>query len=297
MQVLRARGVSKSFGRRRVLEDVSLEVRQGEVVGIVGPNGAGKTTLIRTLLGILKRDSGEVELMGRDPFKDPRARSRVGAVFERPSLPGALPVREVLEYAADVIGAPRDTVEWAIEVSGLKGHEWKRFPELSAGLKQRAALAHALLGRPRLVIADEPTSNLDPVERVKVLDTMAALAKGAGVSFLVTSHILHEIVRIADRVVILSSGRVVTSGSLEEVSSRLGRFVRVRTPQPHKLAESLSAAGFKVEVRGLSVLVRHEGEGLRSLLKTLADLVGEVSIYSIDMVEAGLEEVLGGAAV
>jgi ABC-2 type transport system ATP-binding protein len=297
LQVLRARGVSKSFGRRRVLENVSLEVKQGEVVGIVGPNGAGKTTLIRILLGILKRDAGEVELMGRDPFKDPRARSRVGAVFERPSLPGALPVREVLEYAADVIGAPRDAVEWAIEASGLRGHEWKRFPELSAGLKQRAALAHALLGRPRLVIADEPTSNLDPVERVKVLDTIAALARGSGVSFLVTSHILHEIVRIADRVVILSSGRVVTSGSIEEVSSRLGRIVRIRTPQPHKLADSLSMAGFKAEVRGLSVIVRLEEVGLKALLQALADIVEEISIYSIDMVEAGLEEVLGGAAV
>lgn len=297
MSVLRVRGVSKSFGRRRVLDNVSLEVKQGEVVGIVGPNGAGKTTLIRILLGILKRDSGEVELMGRDPFKDPRARSRVGAVFERPNLPGALPVREVLEYAADVMGAPRDAVEWAIEASGLKGHEWKRFPELSAGLKQRAALAHALLGRPRLVIADEPTSNLDPVERVKVLDTIATLAREAGVSFLVTSHILHEIVRIADRIVILSSGRVVTSGSIEEVSSKLGRLVRIRTPLPHKLADALASAGFKAEVRGLSVVVRLGDLGIEKLLSALSSLVGEIPLYSIDMVEAGLEEVLGGAAV
>ncbi|MEB2836768.1 MAG: ABC transporter ATP-binding protein [Desulfurococcales archaeon] len=293
MPLLRARDVVKSFAGHRVLDGVSLEVSEAEVVGIVGPNGAGKTTLIRVLLGLLRRDSGIVELMGRDPFRDPRARRGVGVVFERPVMPAGLTVVEFLEYAASILGVPAGRVDWAIRASGLERHEHKFFNQLSAGLKQRAALAHALLAKPRLVVADEPTSNLDPVERVRILDTISGLARGEGVAFLLTSHVLHEIVRVADRVVILYSGRVVASGSIDEVSSMIGRIVRIRTPIPDRLAEHLRASGFKAEVRGLSVIVRLGEGGAGGLLRTLADIVDHVQVYDIDFVEAGLEEVLG----
>ena len=293
MPLLRAEDIVKSFAGRRVLDGVSLEVNEAEVVGIVGPNGAGKTTLIRALLGLLRRDSGIVELMGRDPFRDPRARRGVGVVFERPVMPSGLSVVEFLEYAASILGVPASRVDWAIKASGLEGHEHKFFNQLSAGLKQRAALAHALLAKPRLVVADEPTSNLDPVERVKILNTISGLARGEGVAFLLTSHVLHEIVRVADRVVVLYSGRVAASGSIDEVSSMIGRIVRIRTPTPSRLAEHLRGSGFEAEVRGLSVIVRLNRDGVRGLLRALADMVDLIQIYDIDFVEAGLEEVLG----
>ncbi len=294
MAILRARGIVKRFGGRQVLRGVDLDVETGEIVGVVGPNGAGKTTLIRILLGLLRRDEGVVELMGRDPFRDPRAREGVGVIFERPNMPGGLPVREVLGYAADIMGVPRDRVKWAIEAAGLSGHEHKRFQELSAGLKQRAALAHALLGEPRLIIADEPTANLDPVERVRILDRIAELSRNEGVSFLVTGHVLHEIVRIADRIVILSSGRVIASGSIEEVASVVGRVARIRTPRTNELAEALRSSGFDARVVGLSVVVRLEDGSQARLFKALAEASEGIPIYSIDFVEAGIEEVLGG---
>ncbi len=290
--ILRAVRVSKSFASRIVLESVSLEVGEGEIVGVVGPNGAGKTTLIRVLLGILHRDSGSVEIMGRDPLRDPRAREGVGVVFERPSLPDGMPVVEVLEYAASILGTRQGLVDWAIDASGLRGHEWKRFSELSAGLKQRAALAHALLARPKLVIADEPTSNLDPVERVRILETIASLARREGVSFLVTGHVLHEVVRIADRMVVLAAGRVVAQGRPDEVARLVGSRATIRGPDPEGLARVLRERGLQVRVKGMEVEVEVNGSPA-ALLSALAEAVGRgLSIYSIDLVEAGIESLL-----
>jgi ABC-2 type transport system ATP-binding protein len=294
MLVLEARGVSKSFSGVRVLSGVSLEVGEGEIVGIVGPNGAGKTTLIRILLGLLRRDSGEVRLMGRDPLRDPRAREGVGVVFERPSLPDGMPVAEVLAYAARILGAPGEAVEWAVDAAGLRGHEWKRFSELSAGLKQRAALAHALLARPRLVVADEPTANLDPVERVRILDTIAELSRREGVSFLVTGHVLHEIVRVADRLVVLVSGRVVARGRPDEVARLVGSTASIRASDPEALAGLLEARGFHARVRGL-VVEASVDSNLPGLLEALSEAARRgVSIYSVDLVEAGIERLLSG---
>ena len=128
---------------------------------------------------------------------------------------------------------------------------------------------------------------------MRILDTISELARGEGVAFLLTSHVLHEIVRVADRVVVLYSGRVVASGSIDEVSSMIGRIVRIRTPIPDRLAEHLRASSFMAEVRGLSVIVRLGEGGAGELLRALADIVDSIQVYDIDFVEAGLEEVLG----
>jgi len=181
--VLVLEGVWKSFHGAPVLRGVSLRVPEGGIVGLVGPNGAGKSTIIRVGLGILRRDRGLVSLMGRDPFHDPRARERVGVVFERPVLPGGVPVVRVLEYAARIRGAGRSDVLKAVRLAGLEGHEHKPFDSLSAGLKQRAAIAHALVGDPVFIVADEPTSNLDPVERVRILNLVARLNRDHGITF------------------------------------------------------------------------------------------------------------------
>ena len=180
-RILVARDVWKKFRGSPVLKGVSLTVSEGEVVGLVGPNGAGKTTLLRILLGILRRDNGEVLLDGRDPWRDPQARSNVGVIFERPSLPSSAPLINILEHVARIRGASREEVRSVIREAGLSGHEFKSFRELSAGLKQRAAIAHALLGDPLVIIADEPTSNLDPVERARILDFLSNINKDRGI--------------------------------------------------------------------------------------------------------------------
>ncbi len=296
-QVLRVRGVSKRFGRHKALDSATMHVPEGSITGLLGPNSAGKTTLIRVSLGLLRRDSGEVELFGRDPLRDPRARERVGVVFERPVLPDALPVKVLLEHAARIYGRDeaRD-VEWAVKVSGLAGYEHKRFSELSAGYKQRAAIAHALIARPHFLVADEPTSNLDPVERVKILNLLVELNESEGMTIMVSSHILAELLRVAKSVVIMSRGRVVSQGSPEEVIGGL-RSVRIRAKEPEALRAFLESRGVECRVSGLNVVARLDTGGASKLLRVLADAVSEgYRIYSVDMIEPGLEEVLGNGS-
>ncbi len=290
--VLELNEVSKRFGRTVALRSVTLSVGQGEFLGLVGPNGAGKTTLIRVSLGLLRPDSGTVRLMGFDPFREPRAREGVGVVFERPSFLPSMPVMEILERAARIYKVPGEEVRRVIELAGLKGHESKPFGNLSAGLKQRAAIAHAMIGRPRLLIADEPTSNLDPVERGEVLRLLAELNK-EGVTVLLSSHVLSEVLRVVSRVAVIKSGNIVIAGPPDEVVSS-ARVGRVRTPDPEGLAKVLAERGLEVKADVNSVYVRLRGpEEERELLLALADAVQKrLRYYGIDLVEPGLEEVL-----
>ncbi len=290
-EVLVLEGVSKRYGRHWALRGVSLRVSRGEVLGLVGPNGAGKSTLIRVSLGIASRDGGVVLLNGRDPLYDPNAREGVGVVFERPSLPGSLPVRELLRVAAAIKGAPRDEVDEVIEFSGLSGHEWKRFGELSAGLKQRAAIAHAMLGDPELLVADEPTSNLDPVERVRILELLARLNRERGLTVIVSSHVLYEVLRVSGRIALLREGRLVRVAPVHEVVDR--SVARVRASEPEALAEMLRDMGFQAEPLGASVLVRLSGRSPADLLEALARAERSgLAVLGVDMVEPSIEEAL-----
>ena len=290
--VLAIEGVYKTYpGGVKALKGVSLRVERGEVVGLVGANGSGKTTLIKIALGILGRDRGSVSLNGRDPFRDPRAREGVGVVFERPTLPGGLSVRRLLESAAKVYGVPRDYVDEAIDLAGLRGHEHKTFPQLSAGLKQRAAIAHALVGRPEFIIADEPTSNLDPIERSKILEMLARLNRERGVTLLISSHVIYEVMKVATRIVALRRGVVVKDGPVSEVLASNVK-VRIRAANPEVVAKTLKERGFDVLIAGASVYTRlrgDRGELIEALLE--AERRGAV-VLSFDTAEPSIEEVI-----
>lgn len=288
--VLECRNIVKRYGGVRALDGATLSVERGSVVGLVGPNGAGKTTLLKVALGILRRDSGVVRLMGRDPLLDAEAREDVGVVFERPSLPSSIPVSRVLEYAARMKGAGRGEVRRVVRLAGLEGHEWKPFSSLSAGLKQRAAIAHALIGGPSLVIADEPTSNLDPVERVRVLNLIGELNRDYGITFVVSSHVLPEVVRVATSIALMIGGRVVRVGAPEEVLGGL-RVSRVRSSDPDRLLEHLRRLGFDAMAEGVNVVVYLDGlESHRALFEALSGAVARgLVVYSVDFVEASIE--------
>ncbi|WP_427973008.1 ABC transporter ATP-binding protein [Acidilobus sp.] len=291
--VLELRDVRKRFGDREALRGVTVSVGEGEFLGLVGPNGAGKTTLIRVSLGLLRRDSGDVRLFGRDPFLDPTARESVGVIFERPSLPATMPVIELLRRAARIYGVPESDVREAVKLAGLEGHESRPFGQLSAGLKQRAAIAHALIASPKFLVTDEPTSNLDPVERASVLETLSRLKKEKGVTILLSSHVLSEVLRVVDRIVVIKQGSVVAQGAPDEVIGSI-KVARVRAPDPQALAKALSERGLSAEARVQEVTVRLRGpDDERALLLALADAVGSgIRYYGIDLVEPGLEELL-----
>lgn len=293
--MLRVSKVSKRFGVVKALDGVSLEVREGDVLGLLGPNGAGKTTLIKISLGLLRRDSGEVLLNNLDPYLDARARIGVGVVFERPSLPDSLRVKDLLYHAARVYGGDINDVRRVLKIARLEGHEWKTFGELSAGLKQRAAIAHALLSNPRFIVADEPTSNLDPVERLRVLELIEELNRDEGVTFLISSHVIPEVTRVASKIVVLNRGRVVASGNPSDIIFK-NLVVRIRSSNPELLSSILRSEGYNVRVEGYNVVVNINERSYIELLELIPEISRRgVFVFNIDILGATLESLLSEA--
>ncbi|WP_199234736.1 ABC transporter ATP-binding protein [Kribbella sp. VKM Ac-2568] len=193
----------KRYGRRPAVQDVSLEVGRGEVVGLLGPNGAGKTTVIKMLLGLTHPDAGEVMLLGR-PATDPAARARVGYLPELFRYQPWLSASEVLALHARLAGSGVPTQQQldCLALVGLAERARDRVGGFSKGMQQRLGLAVALVAKPELVILDEPTSALDPLGRADVRDIVLDL-KSRGVAVLLNSHLIGEVERVCDRVVIL----------------------------------------------------------------------------------------------
>jgi ABC-2 type transport system ATP-binding protein len=207
-------------GGKLVLPGASLEVRPGVVTGLLGPSGSGKSTLMRAIVGVQIVEGGEVTVLGR-PAGSPENRSRVGYVTQAPSVYGDLTVRENLRYFARILAAPDDRVDDAIATVDLGRHADQVVRTLSGGERSRVSLASALLGRPELLILDEPTVGLDPVLRRDLWRTFRGLAD-AGTTLLVSSHVMDEADR-CDDLVLMREGRVVAAGSPDALREHTGR--------------------------------------------------------------------------
>jgi ABC-2 type transport system ATP-binding protein len=217
---LETRGLSKQYGSKRVLHDLSLTVGRGEVFGFLGPNGAGKTTTVKILLGLVRPSSGQALLLGR-PSGDPSARRRVGYLPENFRFHDWMTGYGLLDFHGRLAGMSaaerRERIPQVIERVGLAGRGDDRIRAYSKGMTQRIGLAQALLNRPELVILDEPTSALDPIGRREVRDLIREL-KSEGVTVFLNSHLLSEIEMVCDRVSIVDRGRVVRTGRLSDLA-------------------------------------------------------------------------------
>jgi ABC-2 type transport system ATP-binding protein len=233
-------GLQKRYGRRQAVEDVSLEVRRGEVVGLLGPNGAGKTSVIKMLLGLVQPDAGQVRLLGR-PATDPAARTLVGYLPELFRYQPWLSANEVLTLHVRLAGADVSTTAKrdCLALVGLAERADDRVGGFSKGMQQRLGLAVALIAQPEVVVLDEPTSALDPLGRVDVRDIVLEL-KSRAVAVLLNSHLIGEVERVCDRVVILDRGRVAASGTLTELLGQ--RELRLRLTDVSAGAEALLAS-------------------------------------------------------
>jgi len=215
------RDLAKRFGRSRVLEEISFHVRKGEAVALWGPNGAGKTTAIRCLLG-LQPYKGTILVDGHDLRRDgKRARAAVGYVPQELAFQENVPVWETLAFYARLRRASAREAERRLDELGIAQAKAKRVGELSGGMKQRLALATALLADPPILVLDEPTSNLDPAGRYSFLRTLADLRR-RGKTVLFSSHRIEEVQALADRVIVLERGRVRFEASGADLAARLG---------------------------------------------------------------------------
>lgn len=244
-----AANVTKSFGRKKALDGLSLSIGAGEAVGLLGPNGAGKSTLISLLCGLRRPDTGSVELFGRNPL-DPTARLQLGITPQATSVPQTLRLRETVDFVAAHYPDPIPTAE-LLHRFGLTDMADKQCGALSGGQQRRLLIALALAGRPRLVVLDEPTTGLD-VEARDALWQQLTDYRAQGGTLLITSHYLEEIQALASRVVVIDRGMVIADGSVDQIRSRVAiSNVTFRSPLPassfdswpHTVRTSASAAG------------------------------------------------------
>jgi ABC-2 type transport system ATP-binding protein len=241
---IRVTGLVKHFGRIEALRGIDLEVRRGEVFGFVGPNGAGKSTTIRCMLDLIRPTDGAIEVLGRDPRRDGvEVRGRIGYVPGELRLPERMTSRQLIAS----IGRLRGGLERA-SVDSIAARMQidldRPMRDLSSGNRRKVALLLAFAPRPELLILDEPTSGLDPLMQHEFL-VMVAEAREAGTTVFLSSHVLSEVQRAADRVAVLRAGRIVTQGTVDELRGQARQRIEVWFAEEPKDAEVLAIPGLE----------------------------------------------------
>jgi ABC-2 type transport system ATP-binding protein len=224
--LLQVRNITKTYGPQKALDNVSLDIPRGQVVGLLGPNGAGKSTLMRSILGYLPTDSGSIHFDGQDIRSGgDELKSRMGYLPEHNPLYREMYVREFLDFMADLHGIKgrktrNEAVQNLIEKVGLTPEAHKPIDALSKGYKQRVGLAQAILHNPELLILDEPTSGLDPIQLKDVRTLIRSFGQNSTV--ILSTHILQEVEAMCDRVVIIKQGQIVADAPMAEFAEQGG---------------------------------------------------------------------------
>ena len=252
------RGLTKSFGEVRAVTDLSFSVAPGRVTGFLGPNGSGKTTTLRMLLGLVRPDAGTGTIGGRAYADLPRPASVVGAGLESASFHPGRSARGHLRVLAPLLGVPDSRCEQVLEQVGLLDVAERRVGGFSMGMRQRLALAAALLGNPGVLILDEPTNGLDPAGIVWLRDLLRYLAH-EGRTVLLSSHVLGEVQAVVDDVVVISRGRLVRACSLPDLIALARHRVLVDGPDQAGLRAVLERHGWSIEVEDGVLAVEQTG--------------------------------------
>lgn len=288
--LVRARGVHKRYGDLVVLEDVSFDIDDG-ITGLLGTNGAGKTTLLGMILGLHPIEGGSLSVYGRDPWTDgAEVRALTGYAPEHHTLPPDLRADEFVRHVAELHGLPPTEANTrasdALWLVGLGEERFRPMGTMSTGQRQRVKLAQAIAHDPRLILLDEPTDGLDPVQRDAMLDLILHIATSFEINVLLSSHLLDEVERICDDVVILGEGRTLAAGSLEELRGAGDAAVTVvldgTDAQIGAVVDHLRALGAIVAISGRHLTV--EGQRANGAEASVFDAVRDACVAA----EAGI---------
>lgn len=295
MHLFRLEGIVKNYGKVQALRGLNATMPEG-AIGLLGPNGAGKTTMIRTLLGLIRFDAGEGEVLGMDiRRRQLDIRQQIGFVSEDECLFPGVEGIEFVAYAGELTGMKRaDAMQRAHEVldyAGLGEARYRKVDSYSTGMKQRLKIAAAIVHDPRLIILDEPTNGMDPAGRVEVLDLARDLARNKGMSLLVSSHLMPDVEYICTHVMVMAQGKLLAEGPIAELTKNDHQLVEVRPQRdPAAFAQALTARGCTVSARDESLVVRlPDGAGVPLIWET-AQSAG-AQIRSLKPLQSTLEEV------
>ncbi|MEL7730932.1 ATP-binding cassette domain-containing protein [Citromicrobium bathyomarinum] len=240
-------GLSKALGGRPIVREVGLAVPRGSVFGFLGPNGAGKTTVMRLLVGLLKPDAGNIRLLGSDLAENRKAlMGRIGAFIETPGLYENLSGRENLKLACRLRGIDTADISRVLGIVAMEGAADRRVRSYSLGMKQRLALARALLGNPALLLLDEPTNGLDPEGIMAMRELIRDLPQRIDATVFLSSHLLGEVEEVVDSIALLREGKLIAQGKLSALGSTSARLKITVDRAPDALA-LLLAHGLRVE--------------------------------------------------
>ncbi len=281
--------------------DLSFDVHRGEVVGLLGHNGAGKTTTIRLLNGLFKPDAGQASVLGMDPTTEgARIRAKTGVLTETPSLDERLTARQNLAFYARLFGLQGDDaqrrVDELLEQFQLQGRANDRASDFSRGMKQRLALARALLHDPPILFLDEPTAALDPVAARDVHGLVRGTAGGSARTVVISTHNLVEAQRLCDRVLILRDGRLVAEGAprdlVRQLGSRAGVEIELEPADRQRAITIVEAAGFATSDDAPADTVLVEAVARDQIPTLVSSLAAErVALFRVSPVEPTLEDV------
>jgi ABC-2 type transport system ATP-binding protein len=264
---IQVKGLHKRYRNTVALDGLDLSIPSGQLTGFLGPNGAGKTTTFRAILGLTRPNSGEIEMLGQPvPSALPDIVKKVGVIVEEPGLIKALNGRTNLEIAADTLGFGHERIDELLEFVGLTADAKRKSADYSKGMKQRLALAAALLGDPEVLILDEPLDGLDPAGQHAFRARLRDLAT-EGKTVVISTHDLADIEALADYVIVIDHGKLVTEGTLDELLGA-GK-TRVMVAGPAAARDVLAATGLEVEVDADGLLVTSDDGAL--IIRVLAD--------------------------
>lgn len=291
--VLEIKNVSKYFGKAKVVDNLSFDVKSGEIVGFLGPNGAGKTTTIKMILGLLSIDEGSITINGYDVKKDfEKAMEYIGGIVENPDLYGYMTAVENLKLYARLRGIEYGEVYKILEKVGLGKSMNQKVSKFSLGMKQRAGLALSLLHSPKILILDEPTNGLDPVGIKDLRDILKNLAKNNNIAVLVSSHILSEMELMCDRVVVINEGKFIKAQEIggNDENTDIVKKYEIKTNAIEKaqkvLKEKLNKEGFITDGK---LYVNVKPSEVSTIVKTF--VYEDIDVEGINECENTLESI------
>lgn len=283
MAVIELDDVEKSYGDLDVLTGLSLEVREGEIFGILGPNGVGKTTLFQTILGLLRADGGSIRIQGQDHDQGKEIKERIGYLPSDISFYGDMTARKNLAFFTDLAGTDPDLDE-LLELVGLLDADDRPVGEFSSGMRKRLGIAQALIKDPPIIIFDEPTTGLDPEGKRAFKELVRKINRDRDKTVVISSHVTTEIDSLCDRFAILKDGTVAACGTRDELSAMTGTeiHVRVETPDPGAAASVAEEHGLSCDQREEAIVVTAEDDIRQELLEALVEEGIEVRELELD---------------
>ena len=289
--VLELKNVSKTFGRRKVIDNISLEVREGEIYGFLGPNGSGKTTTIKMILRLINSDSGEIKVNGYDTKKQfEKAMECIGAIVENPDMYKYMTGIDNLKLHARIRNVDSKRIEEVLKLVDLKDRANEKVGKYSLGMKQRLGLALTLLHKPKVLILDEPTNGLDPAGIKKLRDILKEISHKEGVAVFVSSHILSEMQLMCDKVSVLDNGKIVKTEEITNTEEEVTEKLEIRVKNKDRAIEILKEK-FNIEAKNQenSIEITTATDQVPIIVKELAN--AEVEIKAVIPKEHSLEDI------